>query len=92
MGWGPPQPKQGSMKMTTVKTYQSPTSVITSGTFTSSVTTQSLTVNKVISTTEYEFFLEAKNLITDMANDEELGAGYRDQARRLVTRLVMDKL
>lgn len=41
---------------------------------------------------EYEFFVEAKNLITDMAQDEELSAGYRKQAKRLVARLVMRKL
>jgi hypothetical protein len=80
------------MKMTAVKPYQNTISVPNSGTFTLTSANQAQLTQKVISYKDYEFFLEARNLITDMANDEELGAGYRDQARRLITRLVMDKL
>lgn len=63
----------------------------TTGTLTISSNT-AISPSKLMNQYEYEFFVEAKNLITDMAQDEELGAGYRDQAKRLITRLVMRKL
>lgn len=45
-----------------------------------------------LSQQEYEFYVEAKNMLSDMANDEELPESYRGQAKRLVARAVLSKL
>lgn len=41
---------------------------------------------------EHDFFTEAKNMIADMANDEKLSPGYREQARRMLARLVLKRI
>lgn len=41
---------------------------------------------------EYEFYIEAKNFISDMANSEDLPDGFRDQAKRMAARLVLARL
>ena len=46
----------------------------------------------IISMEEHEFFTEAKNFIQDVASSEDVPAGFREQAQRMVARLVMKKL
>ena len=46
----------------------------------------------IISNEEHEFFTEARNFIMDIASSEEVPAGFREQAQRMVARLVMRKL
>ena len=41
---------------------------------------------------EYEFYVEAKNFIKDVASSEDVPAGFREQAQRMIARMVMVKL
>lgn len=46
----------------------------------------------IIKKDEYEFYVEAKNFIKDVASSEDVPAGFREQAQRMIARMVMVKL
>lgn len=48
--------------------------------------------HKSITVEEHEMFIEARNFIADIASDETIPEGYRDQAKRMISRLVLSKV
>ncbi len=50
------------------------------------------TAHRVVTDNTYECLMEMKSMMMSMAEDEDVPEGYRHQIRRLLARMVMEKL